>query len=141
VLGRQPVVDGDRAHPGLAREVRSEADRTGRRAKGKTATVYVKDHALWQCLGDLDEYHRHTAELTRGELHVVRQRLPSEHLLEQWALDGNGTAQVKWGVAQHLIDRFALVPTHDWLLGFEVSVRDSMFTTDALPSTSSYCLV
>jgi hypothetical protein len=46
----------------------------------------------------------------------LRQRMPGQHLLEQWALDENVTAQVKRGVAQHLVDRFALLFTHDVLL-------------------------
>jgi hypothetical protein len=45
--------------------------------------------------------------------------MTGQHLLEQWALDENVPAQIKWGVAQHLVDRFALVFTHPVLvLGF-----------------------
>jgi hypothetical protein len=50
-----------------------------------------------------------------------------QHLLEQRALDGHVAAKVKWGVAQHLIDRFALDSTHDvLLLSFERSGLSSM---------------
>jgi hypothetical protein len=42
--------------------------------------------------------------------------MPGQHLLEQWALEGNVTAQVKWGVSQHLVDHFALLFAHAVLL-------------------------
>jgi hypothetical protein len=44
--------------------------------------------------------------------------VPSQHLFEQWPLDENVAAEIKWGVAQHLVDRFALLFTHDVLLRF-----------------------
>jgi hypothetical protein len=42
--------------------------------------------------------------------------MPCQHLLEQWALDENVAAQIKWGGAQHLVDRGSLVFTHALLV-------------------------
>jgi len=42
--------------------------------------------------------------------------MAGQHLFEQWALDQKVATEVKWGIAQHLVDRFALLFAHPVLL-------------------------